>query len=188
LPSSGILVRGAVETREHDQYCSSAAYDTIQAADDAREARWWAMDILGYSQPCTKEPRVMRKRYRALRIISTIYRIIAILLFIVTVLAAIGSGVVLYTSGAPTIQLDAATSIYVLEMKPASVGTIMALVVGILLTGSLTALAIYAFSNLLDLLVATEENTRYAAMALQHLASQPRDGQPKPKPSGQPQL
>jgi hypothetical protein len=124
----------------------------------------------------------MRKRYRALRIISTTYRIIAILLFIVTVLAAIGCGVVFYTSGAPTIRLDAATSIYVLEMSPASVATIVAVVVGILLTGSLTALSIYAFSNLLDLLVATEENTRYAAMALQHLASQAREAQPKAKP------
>jgi hypothetical protein len=123
----------------------------------------------------------MRKRYRALRILSTTYRIIAILLFIVTVLAAIGCGVVFYTSGAPTIRLDAATSIYVLEMMPASVATIVAVVVGILLTGSLTALSIYAFSNLLDLLVATEENTRYAAMALQHLASQPREAQPKAK-------
>ncbi len=124
----------------------------------------------------------MRKRYRALRIISTIYRIAAILLFIVAVLVAIGLGVVFYTSGVPTIRLDPATSIYVLETSPASIATVVAFVVGILLTGSLTALSIYAFSNLLDLLVATEENTRYAAMALQHLANQPRDGQPKAKP------
>ncbi len=105
----------------------------------------------------------MEKRYTALRVIATIYKIIGVLVALLTVLAVVLM-VVSMSSGSN--QLSA----YGLR----GVGTeVMAIaVLSTLLGGGLGALGIFAIGEALYLLINLEENTRYTAILL-------RDRQPQ---------
>jgi hypothetical protein len=107
----------------------------------------------------------MDKRYGALRVISTIYKIMAGFIFAGAVLTAIGSAVLLRS--VPSIQYS--SGVYSTVPANPSIITLAIAFVGPLLIGGLFAVSLYAFANLIDLLIATEENTRYTAMLLNHL-------------------
>jgi hypothetical protein len=116
----------------------------------------------------------MEKRYRALRIVATFYKIIGVILLIVAVISGIGVCVSGFLGGAafqglqnlePNVQgLSAIGS--------AVAGALVAL--GTLIGGGLGGLTLFATGEGIYLLIAIEENTRAAAMhAGIPVASQP---------------
>jgi hypothetical protein len=100
----------------------------------------------------------VEKKYGALRIISSIYKIIAILGFI---LAFVGAGFLFFQ----TYQLGSR------DPSQSSTAVLNAVLTagGFFLASSVSALSIYAVANLIDLLISTEENTRATALLLQRM-------------------
>ncbi|SRR5258708_39230624 len=114
----------------------------------------------------------MEKKYGALRVISNLYKVIAVIIFLLAILGTIGSAISLITT----------TSRYTgfsVEMTPLMLIGI-AEILGILLGGIIAAISLYAFANLIDLLIATEENTRMTAALLNRLG---RPLQPPSRPA-----
>ena len=106
----------------------------------------------------------MEKRYRALRIVATFYKIIGVILLIIAVISAIGVCVSGFLGGAAFQGLSAIGS--------ALAGALVAL--GTLIGGGLGGLTLFATGEGIYLLIAVEENTRAAAMQAGALApSQP---------------
>jgi|APMed6443717190_1056831.scaffolds.fasta_scaffold571689_1 hypothetical protein len=103
----------------------------------------------------------MDKRYTALRVIATIYKIIGVLVALLTVLA-----VVLMIVGV------AGNSRSLAMYGLAGPEMIVIAVISTLLGGGLGALGIFAVGEALFLLINLEENTRYTAILL-------RDRQPQ---------
>lgn len=103
----------------------------------------------------------MEKRFTALRVIATIYKIIGVLVALLTVLA-----VVLLIVGVATNSRQLA--LYGLGSTELIVVSVIATLIG----GGLGALGIYAIGEALYLLINLEENTRFTAILL-------RDRQPQ---------
>ncbi len=103
----------------------------------------------------------MDKRYTALRVIATIYKIIGVLVALLTVLAVVLMIVGVAGNSRPLAMYGLAGP----EM-------IVISVISILLGGGLGALGIFAVGEALFLLINLEENTRYTAILL-------RDRQPQ---------
>lgn len=108
----------------------------------------------------------MQKRYGVLRFISGFYKVVGIIMGIFTLLSALGicATSVLGTSGlTQTLQNSG---------LPVGLGA-GSVVVGILaafmtiIFGALSALGIYAFGELISLMISMEENTRVTAALLQ---------------------
>lgn len=100
----------------------------------------------------------MKPRYRALRIVSILYRIAAALVFL--------AGLVVggLTMISPSVSYDFSRGGF--EQGPPLVGA----GIGILVGAILSAISLYAFGELLQLLIAMEENTRATAVAMMKLA------------------
>jgi hypothetical protein len=106
----------------------------------------------------------MEKRYRALRIVGTLYKILGVILLIIAVISGIGVCVSGFLGGAafqglqnlePNVQgLSAIGS--------AVAGALAGL--GALIGGGLGGLTLFATGEGIYLLIAIEENTRAAAM------------------------
>jgi hypothetical protein len=91
-------------------------------------------------------------------------------IFAGAVLTAIGSAVLLWMSGSSSYTIYNSSGVYsTVPANHPSIITLAIAFVGPLLIGGLFAVSLYAFANLIDLLIATEENTRYTAMLLNHL-------------------
>jgi len=103
---------------------------------------------------------MLETRYRALRIVSVLYKIAAVLAFGLTVLGSVA--IIAQASGYNSRYYGYLTS----SLITAGVS---------FLGGTLFAITIYAAANMIDLFVAMEENTRVAAMLLQRMAT---TGQP----------
>ena len=112
----------------------------------------------------------MEKRYTALRIIATLYKIIGVILGILAILGAILTMVV-----RPAIDFG---------FGPFGLNLGFALVAGIavLISGLLTALGIYAIGELISLLINIEENTRFTALIIRDRMQPPPAGQPAVQP------
>lgn len=98
----------------------------------------------------------MKKRFGALRIISVLYKILAVL----ALLSGIGVAV-----------------INVPMMSDPNIGTALALpmILGGIVGGILGAITLLAFAQMFDLLIALEENTRATSMMLQRLGKVMQD-------------
>jgi hypothetical protein len=107
----------------------------------------------------------MDKRYRALRTIGTIYKVIGAILAVITILGAIGICITSIAGGA------AFNSI--LSQYSNSAGTLSGIFGGVLLGfivilyGGLMSVTMYGFGEGIYLLIALEENTRTTASLLQ---------------------
>ena len=111
----------------------------------------------------------MEKRYRVLRFISGFYKVVAIILAVITVLSALGICVtsVLGTSliGNLSQNLQGSGLPVALGAGGVVAGIISAFVS--LIFGALGALGLYAFGELISLMIGLEENTRATAALLQ---------------------
>ena len=112
----------------------------------------------------------MDKKYRALRIIATLWKVLAWILLIVGILSSLGVLLIgILGSGGFVLRY--------LGQDPGLVQGAMSAVSGIVgFIGGLIAtmvyfLILYAIGELIDLLLAIEENTRLAAKAIQGQAS-----------------
>src|SRR5258708_23271762 len=102
----------------------------------------------------------MEKKYRALRFISGLYKIIAIIIFLLAIVGAIGAALI---GGGPSLAYNPTTGTIITVPNQNPVVSAVIAFVGALLGGAILAVSLYAFANLLDLLIATEENTRIHA-------------------------
>lgn len=115
----------------------------------------------------------MEKRYRALRIISTLYKILGIIVLVIAIISAVGAclGGVL---GGANFQ-----NLFGQEMSAlGGVGSVVAGIIGALvglIFGGLGGLSLYAMGEGISLAIAVEENTRASAM---HLAAHNRPAAP----------
>jgi len=104
---------------------------------------------------------MLETRYRALRIVSVLYKIAAVLAFILTILGVIAIF-------ALNSRLGLSSSYYYSSNTTLS----QLIFAGIeLIGGTLFSITLYAAANMIDLFVAMEENTRVTAMLLQRMAS-----------------
>lgn len=97
----------------------------------------------------------MERRYSALRITSTIYKIFGFLVLILTVLGAIGACLTFIAGGALASDLD-------LPGGGTAAGTLAGIFVAVLILifGGLSAVSLLGTAELFDLFIALEENTR----------------------------
>jgi hypothetical protein len=113
----------------------------------------------------------MQKRYRALRFVSGLYKIIAILLFLVAIVGGIGAA---FVAGGPIPVLNATTGVITtIPNQNPLISSVIAFV-ATFISGAILAISLYAFANLIDLLIATEENTRLTAALLNRVSKQLR--------------
>jgi hypothetical protein len=103
----------------------------------------------------------VEKKYRALRILTWVYRIIAILVF----LGGVGLGILNATS--PTIEIDYSNleGIEFIYGPPNPYPGI-----GLAIGSAITALTLYAFGELLHLFIDVEENTRHTGRMVSRMA------------------
>lgn len=116
----------------------------------------------------------MEKRYTALRIIGTLYKIIGVILGILAILGAVLTLVV-------RPAFDFGFGPFGLDFSFALVAAFVELIVGLL-----SALGIYAVGELIFLLVNIEENTRFTALIIRDRLQPPQAAQPPYQPPVQP--
>lgn len=107
----------------------------------------------------------MHRKYRALRIISLLGKIASIVVFL---LGIIGTVAVLIAPNLLSNFSDLDTG--------ALTTTKIILAIAIFLLGILVSLALFANANMVDVRLATEENTRATVLLLQRLTKQDRFG------------
>jgi hypothetical protein len=106
----------------------------------------------------------MEKRYKALRIISTIYKVLAAIVAVLTILSILGFCATSLLGGAALDSFGDDTGIA--DLFSGVLGALIFSVVAIIYGGGLSV-TLYAVGDILDLLLALEENTRRTAMLLQ---------------------
>ncbi len=99
----------------------------------------------------------MKKRFRALRIISALYKLLALLALI----GAVGGAGLFYT------QTQTDTGVTMNDALPS--------ILGILLVGILGSIFLFGLGQLFDLFIALEENTRATSALLQRLGRELRE-------------
>jgi hypothetical protein len=111
----------------------------------------------------------MEKRYTGLRLAGTVYKVIGIIAGIITILAAIGICLTFALGGAAfTSSLGSdAGAIGSFGIVGGLVGSLL-----VLIYGGVMSIGVYAFGELMHLMVSMEENTRATAMLLQKRTSQ----------------
>lgn len=108
----------------------------------------------------------MQKRFGALRVIGTIFKILGIIEGILAVLAAIGA-FIMFAAGGNIINTIAATYNFQFNVEGAGLLTGVIFAIVSLLCGLVWAITTYGTGDLLYLLIALEENTRASAITLQ---------------------
>lgn len=111
----------------------------------------------------------MERRYRALRIIGTIYKILGIIIGALTLLSILGfCATSLLGVGSAALSRDAST--FFGGAFGGTVGVAIFSVFAVLYGGGL-AVTMYAFGEGVDLFIALEENTRRTAALLERQAA-----------------
>ena len=113
----------------------------------------------------------MEKRYGALRFIGTIYKLIGIIVMLLSVLLALGACAGVLVGGAAFRETAAQSGVPILGSL---IGGIIVAVFGLLYGGAI-GLTLFAAGDFISLLLALEENTRSTAALLR--------GQPAPPAS-----
>lgn len=104
----------------------------------------------------------MEKRYRILRIVATIWKILAWIVLVVSVLGGCGTLVLGVVGGAAARNSDA------LGLGGGLIGGAITALVAIFF-GVLYFVSLYAFAELVDVMLALEENTRATADQLKNM-------------------
>lgn len=113
----------------------------------------------------------MEKRYRALRIISTLYKIAGVIVLVFAVLAGAGLCLAGVLGGGALEEMSREFGdMGGMGLMGSALGGLFA-GLGAFIGGGLSGLTLYATGEGIALLIATEENTRAAAM---YLAAQAR--------------
>jgi len=113
----------------------------------------------------------MEKRYRALRIISTLYKIAGAIVLVFAILGAIGMCLAGVLGGTALEEMSREFGeMGGMGLMGSAIGGILA-GLGVLIGGGLSGLTLFATGEGISLLIAMEENTRMTAM---HLAGQAR--------------
>ncbi|MGD0707228.1 MAG: hypothetical protein ABSA51_02105 [Anaerolineaceae bacterium] len=107
----------------------------------------------------------MKKRFGALRIVGTVYKIVGIIIGIGTILGFFGAIIGAFAGGSVLDTLFSSSGMGNMGGAGLFVGIVSALV--ILIGGGLSALMTYGIGELFYLLIAMEENTRATATLLQ---------------------
>jgi len=111
---------------------------------------------------------MIEKRYKALRAIGTIYKVLGVIVGVITVLLAVGFCLMFIAGGA---ALDAMGNQF--DLPTTGLGTVGGLFYGLILAliiiiyGGGLALTLFALGESIFLAVAVEENTRTTAILLQ---------------------
>ena len=112
----------------------------------------------------------MRTKYGVLRFISGFYKVVGIIVGAITLLSALGICLtsVLGTTLVGSLSQNLQNSGVPLAMGASSLVMGILGALGTIITGALAALGLYAFGELISLLIALEENTRAAATYMQN--------------------
>ena len=97
----------------------------------------------------------MQKKYRVLRIVATIWKVLAWIVLVVSVLGGCGTLALAALGGAAARSTD-------FGLGGGLIGGLFAALVAIFL-GVLYFVSLYAFAELVDVMLALEENTRATA-------------------------
>jgi hypothetical protein len=120
----------------------------------------------------------MEKRFRALRLVSTVYKIVGIIIALVTILGAIAVCLAGVLGGGLMQTLFSSQDLSTLGLLTGgmaeSIGALVAgaMAIGGLLYGAFAAITLYGVGALIDVLIALEENTRSTALLLRQQASE----------------
>ena len=114
----------------------------------------------------------MEKRYRVLRVIGSIYKVLAVIVAGITLLSILGLCATSILGGVGRAAFLRGGLGPIGGMFGGIVGALIVTVVGIIYGGAIS-LTLYAFGEGIDLMLALEENTRITAMALQHQTNLP---------------
>ncbi len=109
----------------------------------------------------------MQTEFGVLRFISGFYKVVGIIVGVLTILSALGicATSVLGSSALTGLNQDLQSSGLPFLVSGVFAGIIGA--IGTIIGGALAALGLYAFGELISLLISLEENTRATAAALQ---------------------
>jgi len=108
----------------------------------------------------------MDKKYRALRIIATLWKVLAWILLIVGILSSLGILLVGILGGGGFVFRYLGQDPDLVHGAMSTVSGIVAFIGGLIAT-MVYFLILYAIGELIDLLLAIEENTRQTAKAIQ---------------------
>jgi hypothetical protein len=97
----------------------------------------------------------MKKRFRALRIISALYKLLALL----SLIGAVGAAILFYSQ----------------QGQGTDMALVLPNVIGVLVGGILSSIFLFGLGQLFDLFIALEENTRATSALLQRLGRELRD-------------
>ena len=114
----------------------------------------------------------MEKRYKGLRFLGTLYKILGVIMLVITILAAVGicGTSILGAAGFETIGREIGADVVFVDFIGSVFGGIMVALV-LILYGGFISLAAYAFGEGIYLLLAVEENTRNSTLLLQRQVS-----------------
>lgn len=124
------------------------------------------------------------KRYRALRTVATIYKVLGWIVGVITILSVIGVCLISVLGGAAFSDLGRQFDLPMGGLGMGMGGILSGIVagVGIILYGGLITLTLFAVGEGIDLAIAIETNTRTTAALLQQ-TQRPAPTQP-PAPPG----
>jgi hypothetical protein len=119
----------------------------------------------------------MEKRYTGLRLAGTIYKVLGIIFGVLTILAVVGICLSAVLGGAAmnNVARDMGGSATMLGSLGGVVGGIIFSILALIYGGAIS-IGLYAFGELVFLLVSLEENTRATAMLLQRREIPPAAG------------
>jgi hypothetical protein len=109
----------------------------------------------------------MEKRYRALRIISTVYKILGTIVLVIAVLSAAGLCLMGVLGGSvfQSMRSDLPAEVAGMGMFGSAIGGVIIGIVS-LIGGGLSGLSLFAMGEGISLAIAIEENTRATTMYL----------------------
>lgn len=109
----------------------------------------------------------MEKRYRALRIISTLYKILGTVVLVIAVLSAAGMCLMGILGGSvfQSLGSDLPSEVAGMGMFGSALGGIFIGIVS-LISGGISGLSLFAMGEGISLAIAIEENTRASTMYL----------------------
>lgn len=106
----------------------------------------------------------MKKRFGVLRVLSTVFKVLGIIVAVIAILGGLISLVMAFSN------TDVFTSMGFEDTNSVFVGLVLALVV--LVGGLLSAILVYGFGELLILLIAIEDNTLRTATLLENVTEE----------------